>query len=237
MRKLSFLLFLLATFSCTQKMNQAHNNMNSLDWAGVYTGTFQVENGNSKGVLHLNNDGSFILNSQDKDVTGTFEWQPNGQHILLKSGNQNLRFFVGENYLTQIRKNGKTIYPDGQSIRKVDEQNIRGKYWKLVELYGKPLKKTDGKHEPYFIIDEENNQITGFAGCNSLAGEVIINDETLRISFSKLAGTLKACDDMEIEDQLLEALKGTDNYSTDGKILTLNRARMAPLAKFEVVYL
>jgi hypothetical protein len=28
-----------------------------------------------------------------------------------------------------------------------------------------------------------------------------------------------------------------DNYATDGKSLSLHKARMAPLARFEVVYL
>jgi len=50
---------------------------------------------------------------------------------------------------------------------------------------------------------------------------------------------MMACLNMEIEDELKRALEMADNYSlsSDGKFLSLNRARMAPLARFEVVYL
>jgi hypothetical protein len=44
---------------------------------------------------------------------------------------------------------------------------------------------------------------------------------------------------MEVEDALKKALETADNYSLsgDGKYLSLNRARMAPLARFELIYL
>jgi heat shock protein HslJ len=42
---------------------------------------------------------------------------------------------------------------------------------------------------------------------------------------------------MEKEATFMEALQKADNYSIQGKILSLNKARMAPLAKFEAVYL
>jgi len=44
---------------------------------------------------------------------------------------------------------------------------------------------------------------------------------------------------MEIEEELKKVIEMADNYSLseDGKYLSLNRARMAPLARFEVVYL
>ena len=50
---------------------------------------------------------------------------------------------------------------------------------------------------------------------------------------------MMACLNMEIENELKRALEMADNYSltADGKYLSLNRARMAPLARFEVVYL
>jgi hypothetical protein len=42
---------------------------------------------------------------------------------------------------------------------------------------------------------------------------------------------------MDVEEAFHEVLRAVDNYSLDGKRLTLNRARMAPLARFEAVYL
>ena len=44
---------------------------------------------------------------------------------------------------------------------------------------------------------------------------------------------------MEIEQQLHRAFEDADNYtlSEDGQYLSLNKGGMAPLARFEVVYL
>ena len=42
---------------------------------------------------------------------------------------------------------------------------------------------------------------------------------------------------MEVEQAFYEALGTADNYSIAGDHLTLNRARMAPLARLEAVYL
>jgi heat shock protein HslJ len=49
--------------------------------------------------------------------------------------------------------------------------------------------------------------------------------------------TLMACPDMETEQMLLGIFERVDNYSlsADGKTLSLNKARMAPLARFEAV--
>ena len=45
-----------------------------------------------------------------------------------------------------------------------------------------------------------------------------------------------ACPDMSMENQFIEVLGRADNYSILGDKLSLNKARMAPLARFEAVY-
>ena len=52
--------------------------------------------------------------------------------------------------------------------------------------------------------------------------------------FSGIAATLRACPDMETESQFFEVLVMTDNYAIAGMRLSLHKARMAPLARFEV---
>ena len=42
---------------------------------------------------------------------------------------------------------------------------------------------------------------------------------------------------MDVENAFQEVLRTADNYSLGGDRLTLSRARMAPLARFEAVYL
>ena len=56
------------------------------------------------------------------------------------------------------------------------------------------------------------------------------------ITFKQVASTQMACNDMNIENQFKEILERTDNYSILGDKLSLNKARMAPLARFEAVY-
>ena len=49
-----------------------------------------------------------------------------------------------------------------------------------------------------------------------------------------VASTMMACPD-NIEDEFKKILYTTDNLSTDGQTLSLNKARMAPLARFVLV--
>jgi heat shock protein HslJ len=110
-------------------------------------------------------------------------------------------------------------------------------YWKLTELMGEPITMTPGtKKEMHMVIKKQDNLVNGNSGCNSFTGSYILLEGN-RISFSKLAGTKMACIDMEKETTFMEALQKADNYAIQGKILSLNKGRMAPLAKFEAVYL
>jgi heat shock protein HslJ len=110
-------------------------------------------------------------------------------------------------------------------------------YWKLTELMGEPIVITPGaKKEMHMVIKKQDNLVNGNGGCNSFTGSYTVLEGN-RISFSKLAGTKMACIDMEKETTFMEALQKADNYAIQGKILSLNKGRMAPLAKFEAVYL
>ncbi|WP_140985222.1 META domain-containing protein [Asticcacaulis tiandongensis] len=114
--------------------------------------------------------------------------------------------------------------------------NIKGTYWKLVELNGQPVKALE--REPHLILKAEGNRVSGFGGCNGFSGGYELNEETLRVRFVGVASTLMACaEGMEVEQGLHEALRTADNYSLNGNNLSLNKARMTPLARFEAVYL
>lgn len=110
------------------------------------------------------------------------------------------------------------------------------KYWKLVELNGQPVAPLE--REPYFILKADNARVIGFGGCNSLTGSYVLDRKTARIRFTEVASTMMACmQGMEVEQAFHQVLRIVDNYSQDGDRLSLNRARMAPLARFEAVYL
>jgi len=120
-------------------------------------------------------------------------------------------------------------------------EGITEKYWKLIEINGKPvvMSESAGGRDAFIILKNEDNRFNGNGGCNTLAGAYELDPARYRIRFSQVVSTMMACLNMEIEDEMKQMLGMVDNYSLsdDGKYLSLNRARMAPLARFEVVYL
>lgn len=110
--------------------------------------------------------------------------------------------------------------------------DITGKTWKLTELNGQPIKLKNPKSNPYFKLDMNGMRYEGNAGCNGLGGTFEIKQDVMRIKFNQGMSTMMACEDLEIENQFTKAILAADNYSVNGNTLTLNKARMAPLAKF-----
>jgi heat shock protein HslJ len=108
-------------------------------------------------------------------------------------------------------------------------------YWKLTELMGQPIEKlAEQEQDIYIMLKTEGNRVQGFAGCNNMMGSYEVKEGN-RITFSQMASTQKACVSMETESAFLKVLETVDNYNINGTILMLNKARMAPLAKFEAV--
>jgi len=104
---------------------------------------------------------------------------------------------------------------------------LTGTKWKLVKLNGKII--TDDK--AYISFSEENGRVSGNGGCNAFNGEFTVKEYN-RITMSKVAATLMACPDMENESEFLRLLETVDNYTIHNDTLSLNKARMAPLAVF-----
>jgi heat shock protein HslJ len=122
----------------------------------------------------------------------------------------------------------------------VADDDVVEKYWKLIEIGGKPVVVGESvSREAFITLKREGNLVTGNGGCNAISGTYEIDPSTLRIKFSQMVTTMMACLNMEVETELKKALEAADNYSLspDRKYLSLNRARMAPLARFEAVYM
>lgn len=112
--------------------------------------------------------------------------------------------------------------------------DITGKTWKLTELNGQPITLTNPKANPYFKLTTADMRYTGHGGCNGVGGTFEIKPEAMRIKFNQGMSTMIACDDLATERAFTQALLTADNYSVNGDTLTLNKARMAPLAKFVI---
>ena len=120
-------------------------------------------------------------------------------------------------------------------VQAMGDAGIEGIKWKLVELNGKPVENTSGNGKEYFIsLQQEESRVSGYSGCNSFFGSYVLKEGN-RVTFSKMGSTMMACPNMATEQELFKVLETVDNYTTDGKTLQLNKARMAPLARFEMI--
>ena len=175
--------------------------------------------------------------------TGSFTWDKAKNEITLEGSGapaEAARYRVGEDELITLDQDGNRIegeLADAYRLKKVlYDATIVEKYWKLVTLYGQPVTMgEDQEREVHFIL-KNDDRVNGYSGCNALTGNYRL-DEGYRIQFTDIAVTMRICPQSETERKFLDVLNTTDNYSHSGDTLTLNKARMAPLAVFEAVYL
>jgi heat shock protein HslJ len=254
--KFTFLLFILLAVLGSCKTSQktvptADSSLTSIDWPGTYTGTLPCHDCEGiQQVLKLNKDLTFQLSTQYKGksaapivTTGKFTWNKQGNKITLSNLDKKsaaAMYLVGENRLFQLDNNGNRITGDLASRYELDKVNtdIVNKYWKLVELNGREIQMTaSDQREPHIILRIDGNRVSGTGSCNSFSGSYQLQAGN-RVSFSQnMATTLLPCVDNEVEPMLIKVLQQADNYSMSGDtLMTLNKAKMAPLAKFRVVY-
>lgn len=110
---------------------------------------------------------------------------------------------------------------------------ITDKKWQLVELGGKPVAATINGKVPFIELQDAEKSFSASAGCNGLGGSFKLENNG-RIKFSQGISTMMYCDNMEIETEFKKVLEQADNYTINGNTLSLNKARMSPLARFEV---
>jgi heat shock protein HslJ len=233
------------------KMVIGDNSANSLDWPGIYTGTLPCADcGGIATTITLNKDLTYKISTVYKSKSfkiyedaGKFTWNEAGSTIQLEGiTNAPNRYLVGENQLIQHDIDGNRItgsladkYILLKNSQPEDVISIVGKKWKLVELNGKPVEKTSGDGRDYFItLQQEESRISGYAGCNSFFGNFELKDRN-RVTFSKLGSTMMACPNMTTEQELFKVLETVDSYTINDNLLQLNKARMAPLARFEMM--
>ncbi len=253
-----FAIFISILFSANAQRN-SHNSRNSLDWAGTYEGTFFSATRGEEMItmITLRPDMTYSIETrriaEDYNTVkfdGNFTWNRQGSQITLRepAENQDVTLQVEENQLRRIAVNGKrvrrnvqknAVYTKIEMNNNTDNNTITEKYWKLIEINGKPVKMDENSQkEPHMILRNQDHRFNGSGGCNTFNGSYEMKEGN-RITFSRVASTMMACINMETETEMFRMFEMVDNYtvSEDGKYLSLNRARMAPLARFEVVYL
>jgi heat shock protein HslJ len=100
--------------------------------------------------------------------------------------------------------------------------NIVSKEWKLVSVVSADSLLTVGNaNKPSTLKIEADNKVSGQGGCNSFAGEVIIDGT--KIKFDKVVATQMACLDMTVESAFFAALNNADSYIVESGNLKLKK--------------
>lgn len=221
-----------------------HNSRNALTWYGVYRGvipcadcegiettiTLMKDNTFSRKLVYLGKGGNPIV---DK---GSFTWDSAGAAITI-TGSDGVpqQYKVGENVLFHLDRSGNMIQGELAAnyrlLKNRTDARIEEKKWILTELMGKPAGADQTRKQVFLNFNPETSTVAGNGGCNALFGPYELKEGD-RISFGNLASTMMACPDMAMEKQLLEVLSKVDNYTVADTVLSLNKARMAPLARF-----
>lgn len=129
-------------------------------------------------------------------------------------------------------KNSSTM----ENPKTTSKTGITESFWKLETLEGKTTSSLqENDREIGFTLNETENRINGFAGCNGFFGTYKL-EEGNRIRFSSIGATKMACPSSAFnESEFLEIFGIADNYTITGDRLELNVGRRAPLAVFKRV--
>lgn len=224
----------------------AHNSRNALDWDGRYEGVLPCADCEGiKTKLTLQQDGHYQMETnylgKSEQVFrehGQFEWDDSGQIVRLHrpqpGGDQ---FFVGENVLWQLDRDGQRIQgelAEHYKLHKAPPPELAGQpladtKWQLTELMGQQL---PADNPVYIVFSSKEARVHGHAGCNRFFGGYELKSDTMQLRISDVGMTQMACMADNYESEFLQALQSFDNFNLTDEQLTLNRARMAPLARF-----
>jgi len=149
--------------------------------------------------------------------------------ILTLSCNGNSKKKDAQNEQTTTTSQEQVNTTDGTA-----KASLLDKEWKLTKLMGQPLSELDSSAQKVFIqFSEKDNRLSGNSGCNSFGGTYTLKEGN-RFETSQLMSTMMACANMDIEDQFMGVLQKADTYIINGNTLQITKARMAPLAEFEL---
>jgi heat shock protein HslJ/dienelactone hydrolase len=107
-------------------------------------------------------------------------------------------------------------------------------YWKLIELDGEAVETHADQPEVHLILEGEDEQIRGFAGCNRFFGDYEVDGS--RLSIGHLASTMSACPYLDEEVAFFGALENVVEYEIVGESLELRDSSGARV-RFRAVYL
>lgn len=236
----------VSTSNTETQRHHGDTSETSLDWNGQYKGTLPCAD--CEGIettLTLKSDGTYIksvvyLGKDDKPFIdrGNFLWNDEGTAVILDledSGTQ--AYFVGENRIWHLDADNNKITGDLADNYILEKNHmdyaLENRTWILTELMGQEVTIPENQKEAFLIFNSEEAMVNGNNSCNNIGGSYELLEGN-RIKLGPMRSTMMACPDMSIGDQLNQVLEKIDNYTVVDGVLQLNKARMAPLAKFKL---
>ena len=250
LQKLVVLLMLMgaALGSCKSKQAVRSAAESSPAWAGTYSGVLPCAScPGIVTILQLNGDLTYRLettyleeeNGSFSD-SGSFHWNEPGRVLTLDSPDNTeapSMYALADGRVIQLDMEGMMV--TGQLADKyvlTPVAPLEEKYWKLVELNGKPVGFLDDwNREPHVRFQSADKRVSGTSGCNSFFGSYALEGEN-QVVFSALGATKMACPEMWVEQELFQVLDGTVDYAVKGNKLTFSNNTQV-LARFESVAL
>jgi len=235
---------------------QGDTSQNALDWDGTYQGVLPCAS--CEGIetrLELRDDGSYHLVTvylgeepdNQFEQQGKFAWDEQGRVIKLDAPEGEAVYFkVEENAVRQLDQDAEQIsgpLADHYRLNKLPDNlgsvagssatevaGFTGIDWQLTEL----LSDTLANDTRVFVHFAADGKVYGNSGCNQFSGSWGLDNQRLRLG--QMASTMRACPEpqMQLEQVFLAQLALADNYTLADNTLSLNKARMAPLARFKV---
>lgn len=232
----------------TEEMSDGHTTQHSLDWTGTYSGVIPCAD--CAGIelkISLLKEGVFLkssvyLGKSDEAVIekGRIEWHEQGSTITLipEDGEASI-YRLGESHLQMLDSQGKVITGDlaDKYLLKKNRSDdlLEDKKWVLIDLMGQGFEGGKAGRQPFILFSSETGRITGNNGCNSITGTYTLLGNN-HIEIGNLSSTRMACPEPKMEQagRFNEALSKADNYTVKNRILSLHKAKMAELARFEL---
>jgi len=107
--------------------------------------------------------------------------------------------------------------------------------WLLRTLAGQPVETGANQREVFLQFEHQGEAAIahGYSGCNSFTGHYLAAGATL--TFDKMAKSLRACEDMQVEDRFLGMLERVTSFRIESSWLILSGSS-GELATFEAWY-
>ncbi len=103
--------------------------------------------------------------------------------------------------------------------------------WDVVAINGKQL---ENEQLPYMGFDVKEGRVYGHTGCNRLTGAIDTTAAPGVISFDAIGSTRMMCEDMELEEQMLNMLRNVKGYGADGAdVMLLTDAEGKTVARLQ----